>query len=75
MAINGVGKTSLLVAAMRAVESERSESEGRLFVDPYARALAENEGFSLLKKQSKWPVISRPSPFGLNLSINNLKKH
>ena len=44
-----VAKTSLLTAAMRAVETRRSESEGRLFSDPYAEVLAGEEGFTLLK--------------------------
>ena len=43
-----VAKTSLLTAAMRAVETRRSESEGRLFSDPYAEVLAGAEGFTLL---------------------------
>lgn len=42
--MDGVAKTSLLLAAMRAKESQRSESEGRLFVDPYAKVLAGEEG-------------------------------
>lgn len=45
-----VAKTSLLTAAMRAVETRLSESEGRLFSDPYAEVLAGAEGFSLLEK-------------------------
>lgn len=48
--MDSVAKTSLLTAAMRAVESKRSESEGRLFVDPYAETLAGEEGFAILKK-------------------------
>ena len=44
-----VAKTSLLTAAMRAVETRRSDSEGRLFSDPYAEVLAGPEGFSLLE--------------------------
>lgn len=47
--MNGVAKTSLLVAAMRAAESKRSEKEGRLFFDPYAELLAGAEGISLLQ--------------------------
>lgn len=50
MSFDGVAKTSLLVAAMRAVETERSDSEGRLFSDPFARTLAGDEGFALLKQ-------------------------
>ena len=44
-----VAKTSLLTAAMRAVETRRSESEGRLFSDPYAEVLAGAEGFTILE--------------------------
>jgi methyltransferase (TIGR00027 family) len=50
MSFDGVAKTSLFVAAMRAVETERSDSEGRLFSDPFARTLAGAEGFSLLEQ-------------------------
>ncbi len=50
MALNGVGKTGLLVAAMRALESRRKESEGRLIVDPFAERLAGEEGFALAKQ-------------------------
>ena len=48
--MDSVAKTSLLTAAMRAVETKRSESEGRLFVDAYAELLAGEEGATLLKK-------------------------
>jgi methyltransferase (TIGR00027 family) len=48
--MDGVAKTSLLVAAMRALESKRTENEGRLFSDPYAELLAGAEGASLLQK-------------------------
>lgn len=48
--MDGIAKTSLLVAAMRARESKRSESEGRLFSDPYAQQLAGVEGASLLER-------------------------
>jgi len=48
--MNGVAKTSLLVAAMRAVETKRSDSEDRLFSDPFAESLAGDEGFRILKK-------------------------
>lgn len=47
--MDGIAKTSLLTAALRAVESKRNEDE-RLFFDPYAEALAGEEGFVLLKK-------------------------
>jgi methyltransferase (TIGR00027 family) len=48
--MNGVAMTSLLVAAMRAVETKRTNSEGRLFSDPYAEILAGDLGFSLMEK-------------------------
>lgn len=48
--MDGVAKTSLLVAAMRAAESKRSESEGRLFSDPYAELLAGAEGAVLRER-------------------------
>jgi methyltransferase (TIGR00027 family) len=48
--MDGIGKTSLLVAAMRAAETKRPESEGRLFSDPFAENLAGEEGRSLLAK-------------------------
>ena len=46
--MDGVGLTSLWVAAMRAVESERGE--GALVHDPFARALAGEKGFELLER-------------------------
>lgn len=48
--MNGVAMTSLLVAAMRAVESKRSDAEGRLFLDPYAEALAGTVGMELMQR-------------------------
>lgn len=48
--MDSVAKTSLLTAAMRAIESSRNDSEGRLFLDPYASLLAGDEGKDLLKK-------------------------
>ena len=45
-AIHGVGLTSLWIAATRAVESE---SESPLFCDPYARTLAGERGFEVLR--------------------------
>lgn len=48
--MNPVGKTSLLTAAMRAQETKRSETEGRLFTDPYAELLAGDEGMDILHK-------------------------
>ncbi len=47
--MDGVAKTSLLTAAMRAVETERSDAEGRLFSDPYAGILAGGEGRDILR--------------------------
>ncbi|HVK60232.1 MAG TPA: SAM-dependent methyltransferase, partial [Bdellovibrionales bacterium] len=46
--MDGVAKTSLLTAAMRAAESKRIED--RLFNDPYAELLAGAEGASLREK-------------------------
>lgn len=48
--MDAIGKTSLLVAAMRAMETKRNDTEGRLFSDPYAELLAGTEGMELLKK-------------------------
>jgi methyltransferase (TIGR00027 family) len=48
--LNPVAMTSLLVAAMRAAETNRSETEGRLFSDPYAELLAGSEGMELRLK-------------------------
>jgi methyltransferase (TIGR00027 family) len=50
MNFDAVAKTSLLTAAMRAVETNRSENEGRLFTDPFAEVLAGSEGFSILEQ-------------------------
>ena len=47
---DGVAKTSLLTAAMRAAETNRTDSEGRLFVDPFAELLAGEEGMGLRQK-------------------------
>jgi methyltransferase (TIGR00027 family) len=46
MMMSPVGATSCLVAAARAVESE---SAGALFHDPYARALAGEDGFAAVR--------------------------
>ena len=51
--INPIGKTSLLVAAMRALESKRSVEQGRLFSDPFAEDLAGAEGFELFHEAVK----------------------
>lgn len=48
--MDSIAKTSLLTAAMRAVETKRSESEGRLFSDPYAETLAGEEGMDILRR-------------------------
>jgi methyltransferase (TIGR00027 family) len=47
MNLDPVGRTSLWVAAMRAEESTRPDS---LFVDPFARALAGDDGFEILRE-------------------------
>lgn len=49
MKLDGVAKTALLIAAMRATETKRSDQEGRLFNDPFAEKLAGKEGFSILE--------------------------
>jgi methyltransferase (TIGR00027 family) len=46
-AIDAVGSTALLVAAMRAAETDRAD---RLFSDPFARALADEEGAAMLAR-------------------------
>ncbi len=48
--MDAIAKTSLLTAAMRAVETGRSDGEGRLFLDPYAELLAGDKGNLLLQK-------------------------
>ena len=45
--IDAVGSTALLVAAMRAAETDRAD---RLFSDPFARALADEEGAAMLAR-------------------------
>lgn len=50
MNFDAVAKTSLLTAAIRAVETNRSENEGRLFTDPLAEVLAGSEGFAILEQ-------------------------
>jgi methyltransferase (TIGR00027 family) len=50
VSFDAVAKTSLLTAAMRAIETNRSENEGRLFTDPFAEVLAGSEGFSILEQ-------------------------
>jgi methyltransferase (TIGR00027 family) len=50
MNFDAVAKTSLLIAAIRAVETNRSENDGRLFTDPFAEVLAGSEGFSILEQ-------------------------
>ena len=60
MCFDAVAKTSLLTAALRAVETDRSENEGRLFTDPFAEVLAGSEGFSILE-QVRAEVGDQPS--------------
>jgi len=50
MNFDAVAKTSLLTAAIRTVENNRGENEGRLFTDPFAEVLAGSEGFSILEQ-------------------------
>src|SRR6478735_4865094 len=48
--MTGVGATSRWIAAARALETE---SAAPLFTDPYARALAGDEGFALLDEMRR----------------------
>ncbi len=57
--LEGVGATSLLTAAARALETERP---GGLLSDPLARVLAGSEGFELLARGAMGPVASNGSP-------------
>lgn len=66
---NGIGKTSLLVAAMRAFESKLSDAEGRLFIDPFAEELAGPEGFIYSIKPSRQLENNRPFLFGPDISM------
>ncbi len=56
--MDGVGLTSLWVAAMRAVESERGPDA--LVHDPFARALAGDKGFELLERGKATTVFDVP---------------
>lgn len=51
--LDSISKTSLLTAAMRAVETNRTLEQGRLFSDPYAEILAGDEGKNILEKAIK----------------------
>lgn len=76
--MNGVAMTSLLVAAMRAAETKRSDREGRLFSDPYAESLAGDEGMALreraIKEVGDQPAIAVRTAFideKFNNALNN----
>ena len=56
--MDGVGLTSLWVAAMRAVESERGQDA--LVHDPFARALAGEKGFEILERGKSSTPIELP---------------
>jgi methyltransferase (TIGR00027 family) len=56
--LTGVGATSLLTAAARALETERPDG---LLSDPLARALAGTEGFDLLERGAMGLVASNGS--------------
>jgi len=56
--IDGVAATARWVAAARALESERPDA---LFVDPWARLLAGDEGFAFLARQEA--AVARPVPY------------
>jgi O-methyltransferase involved in polyketide biosynthesis len=58
-ALEGVGATSLLTAAARALETERADG---LLSDPLARSLAGNEGFELLARGAMGTRASNGSP-------------
>ncbi len=55
--LDGVGLTSLWIAASRALESER---EGAWFHDPYARALAGELGFDVLARADATTPVKIP---------------
>ena len=57
--LEGVGATSLLTAAARALETERGDG---LLSDPFARALAGPEGFELLRRGALGTVAANGSP-------------
>lgn len=57
--LEGVGATSLLTAAARALETERRDG---LLSDPLARALAGTEGFDLLERGAMGPLTPDGSP-------------
>ena len=54
--MDGVGLTSLWVAAMRAVETERPDA---MISDPFARALAGEKGFDVMSRGDP-PGVPRP---------------
>jgi methyltransferase (TIGR00027 family) len=59
--ITHVSDTALWVACYRALETERPDA---LFKDPYARRLAGERGFEILKalpggRQMSWPLVTR----------------
>lgn len=56
--MDGVGLTSLWIAAARALESER---DGAWFRDPFARALAGEEGFDVLARAKAVNPIAPPT--------------
>jgi methyltransferase (TIGR00027 family) len=55
--MDGVGATSLWVAAVRALESERADA---WFHDPFARALAGERGFEILAQSRAMNPIAPP---------------
>ena len=55
-AMDGVGLTSLWVAAMRAIETERPDG---MISDPFARALAGEKGFDVMSREDP-PGVPRP---------------
>jgi len=69
--IDAIGRTSLWVAAMRAVETERSEAEGQLCEDPFARALAGPEGFAVLEAADAQRGFPGPPVIALRTQFND----
>ena len=55
----GVGATALLMAAARALETDR---QGGLLSDPFARQLASPQGFELIDRGALGPIAANGSP-------------
>ena len=57
--MEGVGATALMTAAARAVETERPHP---LLSDPFARSLADEQGFDLLDQGATGPTATNGTP-------------